>query len=170
MKAQDSKQDGASGSASGHVPDALARRRTEKLARHDLAALKSRVKVRGLSAIDRRTSAARALLQWKAELLADLGGEANLSAQQRALVELSVRTRLYIDHADAWILAQDSIISKNRRALFPIVTQRNQLVESFSRLMTMLGIKRQPKPIPSISEYMNQPEAGKDENHSASDE
>jgi hypothetical protein len=109
-------------------------------------------------------------LQWKAELLADLGGEANLSAQQRALVELSVRTRLYIDHADAWILSQNSIIAKNRRALFPIVTQRNQLVESFSRLMLQLGIKRIPKPLPTITEYLNQREAHNDEDHSASDE
>ena len=46
---------------------------------------KGRVKVRGLQAIDRRTSAARALLGWRKDLLDDLGGEDTVSAQQMAL-------------------------------------------------------------------------------------
>jgi hypothetical protein len=62
------------------------------------------VKVRGLQAIDRRTSAARALLGWRKDLLDDLGGETAVSAQQMALVEAAVRTRLYVDHVDAWIM------------------------------------------------------------------
>jgi hypothetical protein len=62
------------------------------------------VKVRGLQVIDRRTSAARALLGWRKDLLDDLGGETTVSAQQMALVEAAVRTRLYIDHVDAWIM------------------------------------------------------------------
>ena len=51
--------------------------------RTGLNALKARVKVRGLAAIDRRTTAARALLDWRQELVADLGGEAKVSAAQR---------------------------------------------------------------------------------------
>jgi hypothetical protein len=41
--------------------------------RTGLNALKAQVKVRGLQAIDRRTSAARALLGWRKDLLDDLG-------------------------------------------------------------------------------------------------
>jgi hypothetical protein len=44
------------------------------------------VKVRGLAVLDRRTLAARHLLDRRAELLDDLGGEAATSAAQRALV------------------------------------------------------------------------------------
>jgi hypothetical protein len=58
----------------------------------------------GLAAIDRRTPAARALLDWRQELVQDLGGEGAITAAQRALVELVVPTRLYLDHADAFLL------------------------------------------------------------------
>jgi hypothetical protein len=42
-----------------------------------------------LAVLDRRTLAARHLLDWRAELLDDLGGEATTSAAQRALVEVA---------------------------------------------------------------------------------
>jgi len=48
-------------------------------------------------AIDRRTTAARALR--RRQLVTDLGDEATLGAQRRALVELACRGRLYLDHA-----------------------------------------------------------------------
>jgi hypothetical protein len=41
---------------------------------------------------------------WRKELVADLGGETALSAQQRALVDAVVRTRLFLEHLDAWLL------------------------------------------------------------------
>ena len=49
------------------------------------------MKVRGLAVLDRRTLAARHLLDWRAELLDDLG-EATASAAQRALVEVATGT------------------------------------------------------------------------------
>ena len=55
------------------------------------------MKVRGLAVLDRRTLAARHLLDWRAELIDDLGGEAATSAAQRALVEVATRTRLDLD-------------------------------------------------------------------------
>jgi hypothetical protein len=69
--------------------------------RHGLNVLRIKVKVRGLGAIDRRTAAARDLLAWKADLVSDLGGPDTLSAQQRALIDLAVRTRLFVDSLDA---------------------------------------------------------------------
>ena len=77
---------------------------TKPRPRTGLNALKARVKVRGLAAIDRRTVAARALLAWQDEVLAALGGEENVSPQKRALVEVACRTKLYLDHLDAYIL------------------------------------------------------------------
>lgn len=64
--------------------------------RTGLHALRARVKVAGLSAIDRRSHGARALLEWRRAVVADLGGPAVLSAQQMALVEMATRTRLYV--------------------------------------------------------------------------
>ena len=79
--------------------------------RHGLNVLKVKVKVRGLAAIDRRTAAARDLLAWKADLENDLGGQDNLSAQQRGLIDLAVRTRLYVDSLDAYIMEQPSLVN-----------------------------------------------------------
>ena len=52
---------------------------------------KARVKVRGLSSTDRRTLAARHLLDWRRDLLDDLGKEPSVSASRLARVEMAVR-------------------------------------------------------------------------------
>jgi hypothetical protein len=116
--------------------------------RTGLNGLKARVKLRGLQAIDRRTAAAQALLTWRTDLLADLGGEAAVSAQQHALVEAAVRTRLFVDHLDAWILEHGSLVNARRRSVHPVVRERQQLVDRLARLLSLLGLeRRQPKPV-----------------------
>ena len=57
-----------------------------------------------------------ALLAWRKELLADLGGDAAVSAQQMAIIKAAVRTRLYVDSLDAWILEHGSLVNARRRA------------------------------------------------------
>src|SRR5262245_15423704 len=57
--------------------------------RTGLNALKAKVKLRGLAAIDLRTSAARALLAWRRDLTDDLGGDGVLSTQERAIIDLA---------------------------------------------------------------------------------
>ncbi len=116
--------------------------------RTGLNALKARVKVRGLQAIDRRTAAAQALLGWRKDLVEDLGGETAVSAQQTALVEAAVRTRLYVDSLDAWILEHGSLVNARRRCVHPVVRERQQLVDSLARLLSLLGLeRRQPKAV-----------------------
>ncbi len=98
--------------------------------RHGLNALKAQVKVRGLQAIDRRTAAAQALVAWRRELLSDLGGEESVSAQQMALVDMAVRTRLYVDSLDAWLMEQESLVNRKRKSVLPVLRERQQLVDS----------------------------------------
>ena len=124
--------------------------------RHGLRALKGRVLVRGLRDIDMRTSAARALSSWRRQLLADLGGEEHVSAAQAALVEMATRTRLLIDSADAWLLAQDSIVLKRRGTLLPAVRERQSLVDSLGRLLSALGLERKARPGPDLEAYIAQ--------------
>lgn len=133
----------------------------DKRQKHGLNGLMSRVSSRGLAAIDQRSAGARALLEWKRELVNDLGGEENLSAQQLTMVELACRARLYLDHVDAWLMAQHSLINKRRRATLPIVAQRMQLSDSLTRLLVALGLQRQPKPIKSLHEYVQEKESQK---------
>ena len=65
--------------------------------------------------------------------MADLGGEEAISAQHRVLVELAVRTRLYVDTLDVWIMAQPSLVNARKRAVHPVVLQRQQLAEALAR-------------------------------------
>jgi hypothetical protein len=123
--------------------------------RTGLNALKARVKVRGLAAIDRRTTAARALLDWRRELLADLGGEPQVSAAQRALVELAVRTRLYIDHIDAYLMEMSSLVSRKGR-LKALVLQRQRLVDSLARVLGQLGLERRAKTVTDLTAYVRE--------------
>jgi hypothetical protein len=109
-----------------------------------LSALKSKVRVLGVDAIDRRSAPARALEAWRAALVADLGGEGNLSAQQMTVVELARRTCLLLSHIDSWLLAQKTLVIKRRRTLIPAVLQRQQLADALSRYMQQLGLERIP--------------------------
>lgn len=124
--------------------------------RHGLHALMARVKVRGLQAIDRRTAAGRALVAWRRELLEDLGGEAAASTQQRAIVDLAVRTRLYVDSLDAWLMEQPSLVLARRKAVLPVLRERQALADSLARLLGQLGLARRAKPLPSLAEYLAQ--------------
>jgi hypothetical protein len=123
--------------------------------RHGLNALMARVKIRGLNAIDKRTAAAQALIAWRGELIADLGGPEACSAAKLALVELAVRTRLYVDSLDAWLLAQRSLIQAKKRAVLPVVLQRQQLADALARYLVQLGLERRAKPALTALEIMS---------------
>jgi hypothetical protein len=123
-------------------------------ARTGLLALKARVMVKGLSVVDRRSVAARNLLAWRDELTAALGGSDAISPQQKALVELCARTRLILDHADAFVLQQGNLINKRRRALYPIVEQRQRLSDSLLKSLQALGLERRGKPVQDLHEYL----------------
>ena len=117
------------------------------------------MRVRGLAVLDRRTLAARHLLDWRAELLDDLGGEATTSAAQRALVEVATRTKLYLDHVDAVLMAQDSLIVKRTRRrhhLMPLVEQRQRIADSLVRTLTQLGLERRQKRSVDLNQYLAQ--------------
>ena len=124
--------------------------------RHGLNSAMARVKLRGLRAIDRRTLAARAVLDWRAELLADLGGETEVSAAQLALIEVATRTRLFIDHCDAALLERKSLLVRGRR-LLPLVEQRQRLADSLARLLGQLGLERRAPPPQSLRDFLQPP-------------
>jgi hypothetical protein len=121
---------------------------------HGLTALRRKVAARGLAAVDGRTLAARAVKMWKQELLTDLGGEENLSTQKRALVELVVRTRLMVDHVDAYLMELGSPVNRRFKRLHPIVGERQRLVDSLAKLLGQLGLERQMKPVEEIDAFL----------------
>jgi hypothetical protein len=122
--------------------------------RHGLNALKTKVQVAGLVALDRRMVAARALLDSRRDLGADLGGEAAVSAQQMALVEIATRTKLYVDHLDAFLMEQRSLVNTKRKAVLPALRERQSLADSLARILSQLGLERRQAPAKSLDQYL----------------
>jgi hypothetical protein len=121
--------------------------------------------VQGLACIDKRTLAAQALLSWKRSLIQDLGGEWAISAQQEALIEMVTRTRLLLEHLDSFLLGQPSLVNKKRRSAYPVLAQRQHLVDSLARMLGQLGLKKLPKDIGNLEDYLKE----KEREHSRSD-
>ncbi len=122
--------------------------------RHNLQTLKRAVKELGARSLDGRTRVGRALAAWRAQVVTDLGGDDVLSAQQQALIDITVRTKLILDSVDAWLLAQPSLVNKRKRALLPVVRERTQLADSLARHLSALGLERRGKPTQSLQEYL----------------
>jgi hypothetical protein len=122
--------------------------------RHGLSALKAQIKVRGLQAIDRRTEAGRAMLAFRQELLADLGGEAAISTQERAIVDLATRTWLLISTVDRWLLEQRTLVNGRRKSLLPALRERQSLVSGLASLLAQVGLARRVKPVQDLNAYL----------------
>ena len=124
--------------------------------RHGLNAPMTRIKLRGFRAIDRRTVAARETLAFRSELVAALGGEADLSPQRRRLVDLATRASLLLDHIDAWLFEQRSLINARGKTLLPVLVQRQGLADHLVRLLDKLGLDRIPLKVTDLSAYVRE--------------
>ncbi|MEO8500804.1 MAG: hypothetical protein ABI565_07800 [Vicinamibacteria bacterium] len=122
--------------------------------KHEVYLMKATVKRLGSRAVDRRTKFGRALAQWGAELAEDLGGANTLSVAQKSLIEIALRTRLMLDSTDAWILAQPRLVDVRRRALLPVVRERQSLAASLLATLTALGLERRARPVESLAQIM----------------
>src|SRR5262245_48290711 len=134
--------------ASNHTPRGYSR--------HGLTVLKGAVKGLGGRVIDRRTTLGKALAQWRAELINDLGGPGAVSTQEAAVVDLAVRTKLLLGSIDAWLLTQRSLINVRQRALLPAILQRQQLADGLARYLVQLGLKRRKAPTKSLAQYVTE--------------
>jgi len=85
----------------------------------------------------------------------DLGGEDAVSAQQMALLELAIRTKLLLDGLDAWLLGQGrESIDKKKRRLWPIVRERMAPSDSLSRYLQALALERRTPPPEDLTAYL----------------
>lgn len=104
--------------------------------------MKRAVIERGLAAIDGRSAVGRALSQWRADLVRDLGGKDSISMQQETLVDLAVKSKLLLDSVDVWLLSQPSLVNKRKKSLLPVVRERTQLADSLARYLGQLGLEK----------------------------
>jgi hypothetical protein len=104
-------------------------------------------------ALDKRTRVSRELEAWRRELVADLGGDAALSAAQRELVAIAARTRLLLDAVDRWLLQQPAVVDRRKRALLPVVRERASLAAGLQSTLALLGLERKASGPKSLADY-----------------
>src|SRR4029453_3368803 len=85
--------------------------------RHGLNPLKKAVYKLGKRALDKGTVAGRALVEWREDLIRDLGGD--VSTQQDAIISLAIKTKLLLASIDAWLLQQTTLINKRKKSIIP---------------------------------------------------
>lgn len=107
---------------------------------HGLTVLKRAVNGLGNRLIDRRTATGKALARWRADLIADLGGD--VSTQEETLIDLAVKSKLMLDSIDVWLLTQPSLINQRKRSLIPVVKERQALADGLAKYLAQLGLKR----------------------------
>ena len=93
-------------------------------------ALSSIHRLRGDAWIDSLGKTGEVLREWRAAIVADLGGEDTISAQERAIVELATRTYLLLESVDRYLLGLPSLVNKRRKQLFAVVLQRQRQLPS----------------------------------------
>jgi hypothetical protein len=125
------------GVTSRTAPESRPRRRRayRKSGFHALVAATSR---NGLSALAGRSSAARAIKLWQAQIAADLGED--LSAQQRTLLDVAAVDMALLAIADAWLKENaDALIDRRRRTFVPLVAERLRVASHLANLLKTLG-------------------------------
>jgi hypothetical protein len=137
--------------------------------KHGLSTMKRAMRELADRAIDGRTTVAKALGQWKRDLINDLGGPDMISTQQAAIVDLVLKTKFLLDAIDSWLLLQPSLVDKRRRVVLPVVRERQHLADALARYLGQLGLERRARRAPSLEDYVTQnygtdrPEPGHDE-------
>jgi len=124
------------------------RRAYRKSGFHAMAASLSRD---GLSALDRRSTQARAIKVWKAQVSADLGDD--LSAQELTLLEVAAVDMALLTVADTWLRENAAgVINKRKRTFVPLVRERLAVASHLAELLRVLGTKRRARPTLSLPE------------------
>jgi hypothetical protein len=103
-----------------------------------------------LDRLDGRYALARDLRARFQALTDDLGGAANLSYAERALAEHA----LWLDH---WLHEQERALAEGRMKDFD-VGRWTQGLNALSGVLTKLGLKRVPKDVPDLSQWLRKRE------------
>jgi hypothetical protein len=99
---------------------------------------------------------ARALERWESELLDALGGRDQVSPQQATMCRMASCTRLLLELVDAYLLKLGSPVNQGKRALFPIILQRQALAAALQSQLQAIGLERRTKPAMTLQQYLLQ--------------
>jgi hypothetical protein len=103
-------------------------------------ALSSIHRLRGDAWIDSVGKTGVVLREWRAAIVADLGGEETISAQERVIVETATRTFLMLESVDRYLLNPPSLVNKRGKQLFAVVLERQTLADSQQATIAGAGV------------------------------
>ena len=69
---------------------------------------------------------------------------------------MAARTRLLLEKTDAFLTTLPSPVNRGKRALFPVVVQRNQLADALLKQLQAIGLERRAKPVQRLSTLIAQ--------------
>jgi hypothetical protein len=105
-----------------------------------------------LDTIDHRSQVGVALRRLREELTCDLGGEGEVTAAQRVLIEEAAKARVIAAAVGDWVLRQESLVRDG--GLLPAVLQHSALVANLGRLLDRLGLERKAREVKSLDQYL----------------
>jgi hypothetical protein len=104
------------------------------------------------------------VIDYRRDLIQALGGD-DVTPQQATLADLAARSLAIVNHMDAYLFSQPSLVNDKGQVL-DLVEKRTGAVNSLVRILSTLGLKRvAPRPI-DVREYFAQ----KHRNESESEE
>jgi hypothetical protein len=96
------------------------------------------------------------MMRWQAGLVDQLGGIDNLTPSQLEILELASRQKILVSALDSILLLMKAPVNRRNLSLFPIVGQRGQEADRLVRYLQLLGLERRAKPLPVLSEYIEE--------------
>jgi hypothetical protein len=117
-------------------------------------ALEKSLKRDGFSVLTRRQR--ETVAEWRRNIEADAGGREQLSQLKQFQLERLLVTEVLIQSLDSWLLQQKSIINRRKKSAIPLLEQRSRLAETSLKLCAAIGLQRQSREVPSLSEYLRE--------------
>jgi len=133
---------------------ATAQKPRRQYQKHGLTAMKRALMRLSSRALDGRYAVSKELKKWRDGVAQSLGG--NLSEQEDTILDICVRSKLMLDSIDAWLLTQDSLVNKRKKAVIPAVKDRKDLARDLVDTLKTLGIKQKPPPQKSLEQYVEE--------------
>jgi hypothetical protein len=141
---------------------------------HGLVAFQNKVKRRsrrGRSLIDRRSAAGKNAVAIGDQLLADLGGEANVSTQQLMLIEMVRRDVYFLDEIDQRTfrfiykvtVEQPDKAKRNPKFIGELYGYRTAVVNNLSKNLLALGLEKAPPKQKTLDEILAEDESESDQ-------
>lgn len=126
--------------------------------RHGLYGAKRILQEYGLRAIDGRSTAGREIARWISDVVADLGGEDQVSTARRTIIERAAIKRLLIAGVEAYLaeMGPKALINRRNRHVYRIVTDYAKLTESLGKDLERIGLEKRKAPAQDLTAYIEE--------------